>query len=129
MHSVPSRYRNPDRPSQDSRCILYKDDNELRVVRPDFIFFGSSNTESIFVDIVDPHRHHLADSLPKLQGLARYAEANGAVYRRIEAVTELDGTYKLLELKEEKVRAAVLSAKSAKLLYDSSVAKDYVFDL
>jgi len=122
-------YRNPDRPSQDSLGIVYNDDNELKVVRPDFVFFGSSKTGTIFVDIVDPHSHHLADSLPKLQGLARYAEANGAVYRRIETVTELDGTYKLLDLKEEKVRAAVFAGRSAKSLYDSALAENYVFDL
>jgi type III restriction enzyme len=95
-------YRNPDRPTQDSLGIVYKDDNELKIVRPDFLFFVNSDDGTIAVDIVDPHGHHLADSLPKLQGLARYAEANGANYRRIEAVAELNGTYKLLDLKDEK---------------------------
>jgi type III restriction enzyme len=120
-------YRNPDRPSQDSLGIIYKDDNEVKIVRPDFLFFANSDDGTIVVDIVDPHSHHLADSLPKLQGLARYAEANGAVYRRIEAVAELNGTYKLLDLKDEKVRVAVLAGRSAKALYDSSVAEEYVF--
>ena len=81
---------------------------------------------TIVADIVDPHGHHLADALPKLKGLALYAEANGDVYRRIDAVAELDGTYKLLDLKEKNVRDAVLSATSAKSLYGSSVAVDYV---
>lgn len=122
-------YRNPDRPSQDSLGIIYKDDNENKILRPDFLFFGKLDDGSIVVDIVDPHGHHLADSLPKLQGLARYAEVHGAAYRRIEAVAEVDGAYRLLDLKEEKVRAAVLSAKSAKSLYQSSSADNYVFDL
>jgi hypothetical protein len=79
--------------------------------------------------MIDPHGHFLADSLPKLQGLARYAEANDAAYRRIEAVAEFNGMYKLLDLKEERVRKAVLAATSAASLYESSVAQEYVFDL
>lgn len=122
-------YRNPGRPSQDSLGVTYEDDNEIKIVRPDFIFFAGSNDETIVADIVDPHGWHFADALPKLKGLARYAEANGAVYRRIEAVAKLDDKYKLLDLKEEKVRDAVHSASSAKSLYDSPLAGDYVFDL
>ncbi len=118
-------YRNPDRPSQDSLGITYKEDSEIKIVRPDFIFFASFDDGTIVADIVDPHGYHLADALPKLKGLARYAEANGAVYRRIEAVAELNGTYKLLDMKEEKVRAAVFAANSAKSLYESFVAVGY----
>lgn len=119
-------YRNPGQASQDSLGITYKDDTDIKIVRPDFLFFVRLDDGTIGVDIVDPHGWHLADSLPKLQGLARYAEANGAVYRRIEAVAELNDRYKLLDLKEEKVRAAVFSANSAKSLYDSAVATSYV---
>jgi hypothetical protein len=75
---------------------------------------------------VDPHSHHLADALSKLKGLARYAETNGAVYRRIEAITELNGYYRLLDMKEASVRNAVLSAANAKSLYESFVASEYV---
>jgi hypothetical protein len=122
-------YRNPGRPSQDSLGVTYEDDNEIKIVRPDFIFFAGSDDGTIVADLVDPHGWHLADALPKLRGLARYAEVSGAVYRRIEAVAELNGKYRLLDLKEERVRDAVLSASSAKSLYDSPVAKNYVFDL
>lgn len=122
-------YRNPNRPSQDSLGIVYKDDNEFKIIRPDFLFFGRLDDGTIFVDIVDPHGFHLADSLPKLQGLARYAETYGTAYRRIEAVADLDGRYKLLDLKQEQVRAAVHSANSAKSLYQSAFATDYVLDL
>jgi hypothetical protein len=122
-------YRNPGRPSQDSLGVTYEDGNEIKIVRPDFIFFAGLDDGTIVADIVDPHGWYLADALPKLKGLARYAEVNGAVYRRIETVAGLDGRYKLLDLKKEKVRDAILSASSAKSLYDSSVAEDYVFDL
>jgi hypothetical protein len=122
-------YRNPGWPSQDSLGVTYEEDNEIKIVRPDFIFFADSNDGTIVADIVDPHGWHLADALPKLKGLARYAEVNGAVYRRIEAVAVLNGNYKFLDLKEERVRDAVLSASSAKSLYDSPVAGNYVLDM
>ena len=75
---------------------------------------------------MDPHSHHLADALPKLKGLARYAEVNGAIYRRVEAVAELNGGYKLLDLKEASVREAVLAAFNTKSLYESAVAVEYL---
>jgi hypothetical protein len=119
-------YRNPARASQDSLGITYEDGADTKIVRPDFVFFARLDDGNIVADIVDPHSHHLADALPKLKGLARYAEANGEIYRRVDAVTELDGTFKLLDLKEKKVRVAVFSASSAKALYESDVALDYV---
>ena len=119
-------YRNPDRPSQDSLGITYTEDNETRIVRPDFIFFASLDDGTIAADIVDPHSFHLADSLPKLQGLAQYAETNGSVYRRIEAVAKINDAYMLLNLKDEKVRAAILAATSARSLYNSAVATNYM---
>lgn len=119
-------YRNPARTSQDSLGVTYEDGNETKIVRPDFVFFASLDDGTIAADIIDPHSHHLADALPKLKGLARYAKANAVVYRRIDTITELNGTYRLLDLKENNVREAVLSANSAKSLYESSVAVDYV---
>jgi len=119
-------YRNPARASQDSLGVTYEDDGETKIVRPDFVFFVRLDDGTIAADIVDPHGHHLADALSKLEGLARYAEANEAVYRRVEAVAELNGSYRLLDLKEKNVREAVFAATSARSVYASSVAEDYV---
>lgn len=119
-------YRNPARTSQDSLGVVYEDADEIRIVRPDFIFFGRQVDGTIVADIVDPHGHHFADALPKLKGLARYAESNGAIYRRIEVVTQLDGGYKLLDLKEASVREAVFFASSARTLFESVAAMEYV---
>lgn len=118
-------YRNPARASQDSLGVIYTDGGEPRILRPDFIFFVQFPNGNIVVDILDPHGHHLADALPKLTGLARYAEMNGATYRRIEAVIELNDHYRLLDLKDAIVRAAVYEATNARSLYESSVAVDY----
>lgn len=119
-------YRNPARASQDSLGIVYDDADEKRLVRPDFVFFSQQADGSIVADIVDPHGHHLADSLPKLHGLARYAEANGHLYGRVEAVSEVDGDYRSLDLKSPDVRAAVASALSAKAAYNSANSKKYL---
>lgn len=118
-------YRNPARTSQDSLGVAYEEADETKIVRPDFIFFGRSFDGNIVADIVDPHSHHLADALPKLKGLARYAEANSVLYRRIDAITELDGSYKLLDLKEASVRSAVFAATNVKSLYESPVAVEH----
>jgi hypothetical protein len=118
-------YRNPDRPSQDSLGISYADGDDTKIVRPDFIFFAEQDSR-IVVDIIDPHGFHLADALPKLQGLARYAETHSQFYRRIEAVAEMGGKLRLLDLTRADVRQAVLEAKNAESLYKSAVAGDYV---
>jgi len=118
-------YRNPARASQDSLGVTYVDGNDTKIVRPDFIFFARLDDESIVADIIDPHSYHLADALPKLKGLADYAERNGAIFRRIETVAELNGVYKVLDLQEKNVREAVRSATNAKSLYESAFAVDY----
>ena len=118
-------YRNPPRTSQDSLGIVYEDGGEQRILRPDFIFFARLPNGNLAVDILDPHGHYLADALPKLRGLARYAESNGAVFRRIEATIALNGVYRLLDLKNASVRAEVYAATNARSLYESSVAVDY----
>jgi type III restriction enzyme len=118
-------YRNPARASQDSLGIVYDDADEKRLVRPDFVFFSQQGDSGVIADIVDPHGHHLADSLPKLHGLAHYAEANGHRYGRIEAVSEVDGQYRVLDLQKPDVRAAVYGAASAKSAYLSLHSKPY----
>jgi type III restriction enzyme len=117
-------YRNPDRPSQDSMGIAYAEGDETKIVRPDFIFFAEQDGE-IVADIVDPHGFHLADALPKLQGLARYAEEHPQIYRRIEAVAKTDGRLRVLDLTQVVVREAVMTASGAEALYKGALAGDY----
>lgn len=119
-------YRNPSHASQDSLGIAYIVNNEYYIVRADFIFFSKQNDGSIGVDIIDPHGHHLSDSLPKLKGLASYAETHGSSYRRIEAISKEDEKIKVLDLTEKKVREAIWAAESAKALYEGSLAQDYL---
>jgi hypothetical protein len=118
-------YRNPDRAAQESLGVTYEDGDEMKIVRPDFIFFSRLADGSIVADIVDPHGIQFADALPKLKGLAKYAEANPGTYRRIEAVAKIDEQYRVLDLLKADVRTAVYAATSAKALYTSSAGRDY----
>ncbi|MEO8008573.1 MAG: type III restriction endonuclease subunit R, partial [Betaproteobacteria bacterium] len=68
-------YRNPSWPTQDSMGIAYVDGDEIKIVRPDFLFFADLPDGKVAADIVDPHSIQLADALPKLQGLVCYTEA------------------------------------------------------
>jgi hypothetical protein len=90
-------YRNPSRSSQDSLGIAYVDDQKVKIVRPDFIFFSKQSNGSIAADIVDPHGTQFSDALPKLKGLARYAEVHSSVYRRIESIAKVGDTLRVLE--------------------------------
>jgi type III restriction enzyme len=119
-------YRNPSRASQDSLGVIYEDGGEAKILRPDFIFFAQQPDGSIVADIVDPHGTQFSDSIPKLKGLARYAETYAGMYRRIDAVAKLGDTFRVLDLKEVLVRSAIESATSIKELYASGVATDYV---
>ena len=117
-------YRNPDRPSQDSLGVAYIDADVTKIVRPDFIFFAEEDGK-VVVDIIDPHGFHLADALPKLQGLSRYAETHSQIYRRIDAVAETGGKLRVLDLTRADVRQAVMNATSAEALYKGAAAGDY----
>ncbi len=119
-------YRNPSSAKPESLGIVYDEDGQANILRPDFIFFTQSDDGSVQANLIDPHGQHLADSLPKLLGLKDYTERHGADFGRIEAVakTETDG-FQFLNLKDADVRAAIGVATSAKSLFEGPLAKPY----
>lgn len=117
-------YRNPQQPGQSSLGIAYLSGEQYGIVRPDFIFFSEVNG-IVVADIVDPHGLHLADALPKLRGLALYAEAHSKSYRRIESVAEAMGKLRVLDLTNKEVRTAIAGAKDAVNLFSGTLANDY----
>jgi len=119
-------YRNPSRASQDSLGIIYDDGGEPKVVRPDFVFFVQQGDGTVAADIVDPHGIQFGDAIPKLKGLAQYAERFGDQYRRIEAVAKIGDKFRVLDLKEAAMRASVSAATSIRALYEGAAASDYV---
>ena len=118
-------YRNPSSASPESLGIDYPNDGELSILRPDFIFFSKSDSGHVEANIVDPHGHHLADSLPKLLGMCEYAEEHGDHYGRIEAVAKIEDTHRVLDLTDAAVRDQIRSATSAKSLFEGSNSKPY----
>lgn len=118
-------YRNPSRPSKDSFAIPYTQNGRYEGLRPDFIFFTQGNN-GVDVSIIDPHGDFLSDSLPKLRGLADFVETHGQHFYRIDAIARIDdGNYRVLDVKEERVREAIREAIEAKALYSSDTATEY----
>ncbi|QOC23088.1 hypothetical protein IC757_02700 [Wenzhouxiangella sp. AB-CW3] len=122
-------YRNPSRASDDALAVAWRDEaGNWRRLCPDFLFFHG-NENGVKVSIVDPHGHHLGDSLGKLRGLAAFAAEYGQSFHRIEAVARIDdGTIRVLDMTEAPVREAVAAASDAKALYASPVASQYTLD-
>jgi hypothetical protein len=74
---------------------------------------------------VDPHGLHLNDSLFKLKGLCKYADEHSEHFRRIESVAEVSGEFRVLDLKEPKVRKAVLESDNVESLFKGDLANSY----
>lgn len=115
-------YRNPTG-GRDSMSIAYQDmHGAWRTLRPDFLFFVGG-LDGVRANIVDPHGSWLPDALPKLRGLARFAEAYGENFHRIESISRIDGELRVLDFTLPEVRKIVLDAIDADSVYRlSSVA-------
>lgn len=119
-------YRNPPRQAVDSLGVTYRDEvGNWRSMHPDFVFFNEVDGE-VKASIVDPHGHHLEDSMVKLQGLAKFAAEFGDRFDRIHAVTKVGLSWRILDLKIEMVREAILGGRRSPLeMYESDVAIEY----
>lgn len=117
-------YRNPQQPGQSSLGIAYLEDEQFKIVRPDFIFFSEQDGK-IVVDLIDPHGTYLADALSKLKGLVAYAISHPGIFRRIEAVAESGGKLRVLNLMSDQVKNAIAVSTDAASLYKSTLATDY----
>ncbi len=119
-------YRNPSRPAVDSLGIAYRDDNgNWHSMHPDFVFFHEVEGE-VVASLVDPHGHHLDDAEIKLKALASFAATYGEFFHRIEALAEVDGHMKVIDMQIALVRDTVLaSAETAIQMYRSSIAFNF----
>lgn len=121
-------YRNPSSGSADALRVPYEvGEGVWKSMQPDFIFFSRNKKGRIEASIVDPHSAHLSDALPKLKGLARFAELYGDQFARIDAIAEVDGEIRVLDMTQERVRKSVVSATGANAepLYVADVSVDY----
>ncbi len=120
-------YRNPPRQTADSLGVAYRDEStgNWRSMHPDFIFFHEVNGEAK-ASIVDPHGHHLDDSLVKLQALAQFAEDHGDSFHRIEALSKVGAVMKVLNLKDDGVRASIKAGgQKVDFFYNENFAVEY----
>jgi len=119
-------YRNPSHSAVDSLGIAYRDgDGNWHSMHPDFVFFHDVKGD-IMASIVDPHGHHLDGADIKLKALAGFAAGFGTYFHRIEAVAEVDGHMKVVDMQNAAVRDVVLdSMQPAVDIYRSNIAVDY----
>lgn len=118
-------YRNPSHPSHDSLGIPYENNGNYSMVRPDFLFFSKDKDGKIVVDVIDPHGIHFEDALPKLDGLAIYAQKHKDLFRRFESVAKVGGNFRVLDLKDKSVCEAISKSKDPEELFLSNVASNY----
>ena len=125
--NVRAWYRNPSRAAVDSLGIAYRDDDtgNWRSMHPDFVFFHEVRGK-IVASILDPHGHHLDDALMKMKALAAYAETYGDAFHRIEALAEVDGRMRVVDMKSNARREAVMYVKESPVdVYRSKIASDF----
>lgn len=119
-------YRNPPRSTKESLAVAYlADDGTYKALRPDFIFFRRKPSGDVVADIVDPHGHHLADALAKLRGYASFADAYGSDFGRVETISKIGSSFRVLDFKNAAVREAVRTAESAESLYQGNFSFEY----
>jgi type III restriction enzyme len=119
-------YRNPARNAEESLAISYRDGKGAwKALRPDFVFFSETTSGEVRASIVDPHGHHLGDALPKLRGLAAFATEFDGALLRIDAVSKVGDTLRVLDLTDANVRRAVAEATDAEAVYAGAHARDY----
>jgi superfamily II DNA or RNA helicase len=98
-------YRNPST-GRHSLQIPYTTATGIAGLAPDFIFISRVGG-NLVADLIDPHGVHLADAVPKLQGLAAYAAKHAASYHRIQSVAKVDGDYLMLNHLDKTVREVI----------------------
>lgn len=111
-------YRNPvGKSTGNSLRIAYRLGDDRKTLHPDFIFFEKVGNQEMPA-IVDPHGIHLADTLPKLKGVARYVEDFGDTYSRYWFVSDYKGKATYLDMKDPETRAFILDASDAFECFD-----------
>jgi hypothetical protein len=94
-------------------------------MHPDFVFFHEIDGD-IKASIVDPHGLHLDDAEIKLKALASFASTYKGCFHRIEALAEIDGQMKVIDMQLSDVRETVLASREpAVQMYRSPIAVNY----
>jgi type III restriction enzyme len=122
-------YRNPSRATVSAHRIGYQTgDDDWASLQVDFLIVSGLPGGKLGVSLIDPHGDHLADAVPKLKGLASFAQEYGNQFVRIESIAEVEGDLRVLDLLRDEVREAIESYSGAQAtpLYEGPVAVSYV---
>lgn len=114
-------YRNPSS-GRHALAVPYQFGDKHQLMHPDFLFWHDDGDGKYVMDIVDPHRHDLADSSAKWSALARYAQFNAHLVRRCIAVAKIGGGLQALDLMSDGIDERVAEATNQNLiaaLFDS----------
>ena len=65
---------------------------------------STRSSGKIVASIIDPHGHHLDDALMKMKALAAFAGTYGDAFHRIEALAEVDGRMRVIDMKADGAR-------------------------
>jgi hypothetical protein len=118
-------YRNPSKATSEALQVPYCIRDQWKPMQPDFVFFTRKQDGSPVASIVDPHGDHLADALPKLRGLADFAETYAGEFFRIESIAKVGDELRYLDLTDAAAREAVRGATSAGEVYRSGAVGKY----
>jgi len=121
-------YRNPSRATVAAHRICYESsDGEWASLQVDFLVVSRLPSGTLGVSLIDPHGAYLADAVPKLRGLVSFARKFGDRFVRIESITDVDGTLKVLDIQHGDVRDAIDAFGGAQCatLYEGPLAAIY----
>ncbi|MFE3280044.1 DEAD/DEAH box helicase [Nocardia sp. NPDC059239] len=106
-------YRNPSS-GRNALAIPYEFGDKYLLMHPDFLFWHDDGDGDYVMDIVDPHRHDLADTCAKWAAMARYAQDHADRVRRCFAVIKVGDKLRALDLTADGIadRISVATNKS-----------------
>ncbi len=118
--NVAAWYRNPAHSTGHAIRVPYKVGDDWKSLQPDFVFVSRSADGKLAASIVDPHGTHLADALPKLRGLAEFAERYAGRHQRVDSLAKnAAGDIVALDMLDASTRGAVRASSDAASLFDS----------
>lgn len=119
-------YRNQPKGPLSFLGIVYYDGDKKRTLRPDFIVFSRDSSNTVRPSIVDPHGSHLGDAMPKLIGLADYADQHAGTFLRIQSITQIGNRVMCIDMTDSHTRDVVRAAKSiSEIFEDDRVSREY----
>jgi type III restriction enzyme len=114
-------YRNPSS-GRHALAVPYEFGDKHQLMHPDFLFWHDDGGGKYVMDIVDPHRHDLADTSAKWSALAKYAQFNAHQVRRCLALAKVGGVLRAIDLMADGIDERVAAATNQNLiaaLFDS----------